>query len=379
MQSWNPISPDLTSGHIQNLGTITTVDVSKSNPSVIYCGTDDANVWVTTNNGTNWTLIKNGLPDRWVTRVTADPDSANVCYVTLSGYKIDTTGAHIFRTTNYGTTWMPIHGNLPDAPINDVIIDPLDSSSLYIATDNGVFFTTDLGASWYILGDGIPGQVPCHDLTFHAASRKLVVWTHGKGAFSLILPNPPLPVELTGFDLARTDKGFELKWQTASELNNRGFIVQRSTDNKSFYEIGFVKGKGSTAEISSYSFTDRIGEEGKVYYRLKQVDYDGTYTYSEVLEAEIAGEYSLSQNYPNPFNSSTEISYNLKYDSDVQMQLYSLTGEKVITLFSGNQKAGIQKYRLTSSALASGVYIYKIYAESSSGSFSSSRKLIILK
>lgn len=188
MASWTPISPDLTNGHIQNLGTITTVDVSKSNPNVIYCGTDDANVWVTTNGGTNWTKINNGLPYRWVTRVTIHPDSANICYVTLSGYKVDSTGAHIFRTTNYGNTWTSISGNLPNAPINDVLIDPADYKTLYIGTDIAVMYTTNLGTSWQVLGTGFPTNVPCHDLTFHQPTRTLVVWTHGRSAYKIILP-----------------------------------------------------------------------------------------------------------------------------------------------------------------------------------------------
>ncbi|RPI18412.1 MAG: T9SS C-terminal target domain-containing protein [Ignavibacteriae bacterium] len=188
MASWVPISPDLTNGHVQNLGTITTVDVSKSNPNVIYCGTDDANVWVTTNGGTNWTKINSGLPYRWVTRVTIHPDSANICYVTLSGYKVDSTGAHIFRTTNYGNTWTSIAGNLPNAPINDVLIDPADIKTLYIATDIAVMYSTNLGASWQVLGTGFPTNVPCHDLTIHPPTRTLVVWTHGRSAYKIILP-----------------------------------------------------------------------------------------------------------------------------------------------------------------------------------------------
>ncbi|HEY3250564.1 MAG TPA: T9SS type A sorting domain-containing protein, partial [Ignavibacteria bacterium] len=188
MASWTVISPDLANGHVQNLGTITTVDVAKSNPDVIYCGTDDANVWVTTNGGGNWTKIINGLSYRWVTRVTIHKDSANVCYVTLSGYKVDSTGAHIFRTTNYGASWVSISGNLPDAPINDVIIDPAANGTLYIGTDVGVMATTDYGASWFVLETGIPSNVPCHDLTLHQATRKLVVWTHGRSAWYTILP-----------------------------------------------------------------------------------------------------------------------------------------------------------------------------------------------
>lgn len=188
MQSWTSISPDLANGHIQNLGTITTVDVSKSNPNVIYAGTDDANVWVTTNGGTNWTKINSGLPYRWVTRVTIHPDSANVCYVTLSGYKVDSTGAHIFRTTNYGSTWTSISSNLPNAPINDVLIDPMDYKTLYIGTDIAVMYTTNLGGSWQVLGSAWPTNVPVHDLTFHNPTRNLVAWTHGRSAYKINIP-----------------------------------------------------------------------------------------------------------------------------------------------------------------------------------------------
>ena len=188
MQSWTAISPDLANRHVANLGTITTVDVAKSNPEVIYCGTDDANVWVTTNSGTNWTKINSGLPYRWVTRVAIHPDSANVCYVTLSGYKVDSTGSHIFRTTNFGSTWISIRGNLPDAPINDVLIDPANTNTLYIGTDITVMYTTNVGANWYLLGNGIPSNVPCHDLTLHNPTRSLVVWTHGRSAFRTTLP-----------------------------------------------------------------------------------------------------------------------------------------------------------------------------------------------
>ncbi|MDQ3194508.1 MAG: T9SS type A sorting domain-containing protein, partial [Bacteroidota bacterium] len=188
MQSWTVISPDLTNGHVVNRGTITTVDVSRSDSNVIYCGTDDANVWTTTNGGTNWLKVISGLPYRWVTRVAVHPDSANVCYATLSGYKVDSTGSHIFRTTNYGSSWSSIKGNLPDAPINDVVIDPDNTNTLYIGTDITVMVTTNLGLSWNILSTGIPSNVPCHDLTFHRPTRTLAVWTHGRSAFKTILP-----------------------------------------------------------------------------------------------------------------------------------------------------------------------------------------------
>jgi photosystem II stability/assembly factor-like uncharacterized protein len=188
MQSWQVISPDLANGHTVNLGTITTLDVSKSNPDVLYAGTDDANVWVTTNGGTSWGKINSGLPNRWVTRVTIHPDSANICYVSLSGYKIDSTGSHIYKTTNYGVNWISKKGNLPDAPVNDILIDPRKYSNLYIATDLGVMSSTNDGADWQIMGTGLPAYIPVHDLTIHLPTLKLYAWTHGRSAYKIALP-----------------------------------------------------------------------------------------------------------------------------------------------------------------------------------------------
>lgn len=385
MQSWTPISPDLANGHIVNLGTITTVDVSKSNPNVIYCGTDDANVWVTTNGGTDWTKIINGLPDRWVTRVTIHPDSANVCYVTLSGYKIDSTGAHIFRTSNFGNTWIPINGNLPDAPINDVIIDPLDYNSLYIATDDGVFFTTNLGVSWGILADGIPATVPCHDLTLDNATRKLVVWTHGRSAYKLILPDPPVPVELSSFTAELINSDVNLNWTTSSEINNNGFIVERRLFGAEFIEIGFVKGSGTSTEIIKYSFADKNILPGKYSYRLRQVDYNGSFEYSKIIDVELKDEieFTLSQNYPNPFNPTTKIHYSIpsvtrslsKGDAYVKLKVYDNLGNEIATLVNEEKPAGTYEVEFNASQLSSGIYFYKIQA----GNFTQTKKMLLLK
>jgi len=223
MQSWTPISPDLTNRHIASLGTITTVDVAKSNPDVIYCGTDDANVWRTTNGGGIWTKINSGLPYRWITRVAVHPDSANVCYVTLSGYKVDSTGSHIFRTSNFGDTWNSISGNLPDAPINDVIIDPANYKTLYIATDINVMHTTNLGAVWNTLSSGIPSNVPCQDLTFHEPSRTLIAWTHGRSAFKIILPITKIEQNPTSF----LTNEFQLEQNYPNPFNPKTVIQYR--------------------------------------------------------------------------------------------------------------------------------------------------------
>jgi photosystem II stability/assembly factor-like uncharacterized protein len=183
---WNPISPDLTGGNPGgNLvyGTITTIDQSPLNPNVIWVGTDDNRVWVTTNGGTNWSNVSSLLPDRWCTRVTADVFDTAAAYVAFSGYKIDDLLPHIFKTTNYGATWSNISGNLVDIPVNDILPDPSHRGRLFIGTDFGMYYSNNDGVSWQVLGDNHP-NCPVFDIDLHNATRKLVSSTHGRSMYS---------------------------------------------------------------------------------------------------------------------------------------------------------------------------------------------------
>jgi len=185
--SWTAISNDLSDGNPGSggvvFGTITTIAASASNPQVIYAGTDDANVWVTLNGGAGWTRIDSALPERWITRVAVDRTLPEVAYVTLSGFRDDDPLSHVYRTTDFGTTWAPISSNLPEAPVNDLEIDPDDASTLYVATDVGVYVTTDLGGSWSALGTGLPNGV-VSDLHLHAPTRTLTAATYGRSMFT---------------------------------------------------------------------------------------------------------------------------------------------------------------------------------------------------
>jgi photosystem II stability/assembly factor-like uncharacterized protein len=184
--TWVTISPDLTDRYL------TTIAAAKSNPQVVYAGARTGAVFVTTNLGGAWTDIGGSLPDRWVTRLTVDPQDAGICYVTISGYIA--TGSklpHIFRTTNYGAAWADISSNLPDAPLNDVILDPYDDQTLYVASDVGVYVTHDLGSSWELLGGGMP-ITAVTDLVMHPSTGKLVAGTHGRSMFSTVIPCPTL-------------------------------------------------------------------------------------------------------------------------------------------------------------------------------------------
>jgi hypothetical protein len=187
-----------------------------------------------------------------------------------------------------------------------------------------------------------------------------------------------LPVELTSFTASVNLNGHvELHWTTSTEINNHGFEVERKTENSDFTSVGFVKGNGTTTEQKVYSFTDKKLESGRYYYRLKQIDYNGQFEYSQVVEVYIMRitEFSLEQNYPNPFNPSTKISWQSPVASHQTLKIYDLLGNEIATLVDEYREAGRYNVEFDASNLASGLYIYKLTA----GSFTSSKKMVITK
>lgn len=186
-QSWNVISPDLT-GNTGNANfspivyeTITTIAVSAADTNIIYAGTDDGHVWTTVNNGVSWNDISSGLPVRWVTRIAADPFDPLQAYVALSGYRYHDNMSHIYHTDNGGQSWTDIGGNLPDVPINDVVIDTVNNS-LYVATDAGVFYSYSGSTNWQVLGTSLP-LAPVTDLRIHYPTMTLLAATYGRSMY----------------------------------------------------------------------------------------------------------------------------------------------------------------------------------------------------
>ena len=184
--SWTAISPDLTNGNQTRLGTVTTIAVAPTNSNVIIAGTDDANVWITSNNGTNWTKVSAALPYRWITRVAIDPLNENTAYVTYNGLKWKDPQPHVFRTTNKGVNWTDISGNLPDAPVNAFAIDPARPNVLFVGSDVGAYVSFNTGGSWQFLGQGLP-MVSVYDLKVHPTANFLVAGTHGRSMYKIDL------------------------------------------------------------------------------------------------------------------------------------------------------------------------------------------------
>jgi hypothetical protein len=187
----------------------------------------------------------------------------------------------------------------------------------------------------------------------------------------------PVPVELTSFTYSITKTAVALFWSTASETNSYGFEIERSNDGKGFITIGFVKGKGTTSENTDYSFTDNNEIPGIYSYRLKIMDLDGSFEYSDVITADLTApvEFALVQNYPNPFNPSTIIKYALPAGGRVSLTVYDPLGTIVKVLVDEFKDAGVHSVNFDASGLSTGVYFYSIKTDN----FSTTKKMLYLK
>jgi ligand-binding sensor domain-containing protein len=208
-----------------------------------------------------------------------------------------------------------------------------------------------------------------------------------------------IPVELTSFTSSVNENEVTLNWQTATETNNSGFEIQRNThlnplsrgeaEGRGVWRnIGFINGNGTTTEPQSYSFVDKELEAGKYQYRLKQIDFDGTFEYSKTIEVEVNAplKFSLEQNYPNPFNPSTTIKFSIpavgtRLALSVQLKVYDVLGKEIATLVNEEKPAGNYEVEFNSvetlhvTSLPSGVYFYQLKTED----FIQTNKMILMK
>jgi hypothetical protein len=188
-----------------------------------------------------------------------------------------------------------------------------------------------------------------------------------------------IPVELTAFIAKVINNNVTLEWSTATETNNLGFEIERKSELLSnWVSIGFMKGNTTTTERNDYAFIDKNVTPGIYKYRLKQIDFDGSYVYhllNEIVEITTPSQFALFQNYPNPFNPVTVIKYQLPVNSFVTLKIYDILGKEVKTLVNGNHDVGTYTIEFDGNELASGMYIYKLQ----SGDLVETRKMILMK
>jgi hypothetical protein len=349
-----------------------------------------------TNHDTSWT-IKGLAPGKYYWSVQAiDNCFAGSNFAVEQSFTIQAPGTIIITYPSGGDTLL--------AGSNSVITYSSIGNSGYVNLD----YSTDGGAEWDTiatnqLDDGdyrgwIVPNTPSTNCKIRISDVDGDPSTISDSTFIII---KAVPVELVEFSANAEKSKIILSWKTASEVNNKGFEIERKVWSREYgvgsnpksdlpdgkagirnpqYElVGFVSGAGTSVTENNYSFTDNsLKVSGSYSYRLKQIDYDGSFNYSDELTVKvnlIPEELTLSQNYPNPFNPSTTIRYGIPTDGDVKLVMYGILGNEVAVLVNEKKEAGNYEVVFEGSDLANGIYIYMLQV----GNSVQSRKMILLK
>lgn len=300
-------------------------------------------------------------------------DRGNDLMVTPDGYSYIT--GRFNGTATFGTT------NITSAGDNDIFIAKYDpagelewvKSAGGTLADYGNAITVDIVGNCYVSGY-FRGTAVFGTFNFTSAGAQDIFVTK--------IGNAIIPVELVSFKADLINDDVYLAWITATELNNSGFEIQRSADKINFNKIGFIEGKGTTTETQTYLFIDKGLSHGSFHYRLKQIDFDGTSQYSQIVSVDVGAPivFEVLQNYPNPFNPETMISFNLPVTSDINVTVYNLLGQIVDVVADARFDAGKHNIVFNGAALTSGVYFYEVNAKGIDGSLSNSvKKMMLLK
>jgi photosystem II stability/assembly factor-like uncharacterized protein len=277
----------------------------------------------------------------------------------------------ILKTTDGGENWI----NQPSGFTNYLYsVQFVNQSTGWAVGTNGIILNTkDGGINWISQPSGTSNDL--YSINFANENAGWVVGENGT-ILKTINGGGTIPVELTSFTASAQSGYIELNWSTATEINNLMFEIERSKENSDFVSIGFVEGNGTTTEEHHYNFMDK-DVSGFLRYRLKQVDFDGSYEYSGIIEVEALGNFSyeLSQNYPNPLNPSTTISFSIPNSGLVTFKVYDVLGNEVATLVNEEKPAGSHSIEFNASRLVSGIYFYTINA----GDFVETKKMILLR
>lgn len=339
------------------------------NTSIILVGDNGTGIFKSTDYGLTWS--QKFFTSGEIPTISVDYTHPGIAWATKwSG------GGGLLKSTDYGNTWNLVP-SFNGINMWGVHVQPTDGN-IVIA---GCY---SCGSTWRTINGGTTWtQISVPSTNYQAAIIDSMTQfiAQGNGCYKLESDNF-VPVELTSFTAEVIKNDVMLHWTTATELNNFGFEIERSKDNESFEKISFVPGFGTTTEPKSYEYIVKELSSGVQYFRLKQIDYDGTFVISNSVE--VAGifptNFALSQNYPNPFNPSTTIKFTLPVDSKVRLKLFNTLGQQVAELINSEMTMGIHNYDFNAENLSSGTYFYVLDANGNNGSnFKEIKKLVLIK
>lgn len=339
------------------------------------------NIWQTTNGGTNW-IKRLDVPDNFF----SDIYFSNA----LNGWAI--ASSQMYKTTDGGNNWILS----PPSLMNSTNFETLSDSHFVIAGQT-ILESTDAGATWQNITD----EVGKPFISLHAPKTNLAFCVGNNGLIMRYNNTSSIPVELLSFTGSLLNNGeIELCWSTASETNNKGFKIERSEKQESgsgmWEKVGFVEGKGTSIETNNYSFVDKNINAAKYIYRLKQIDFDGSFSYSKEIEVDVTlpERFMLYQNYPNPFNPVTTIRFAIPTSPQtpllskergrgevVTLKVYDMLGREVAVLVNEEKQPGTYEVKWDATGFSSGIYFYRLFVESvgKAGSFIEASKMILTK
>lgn len=347
-------------------GTLNTVFALEGTSSA-YCAGTSGKVFKSNDKGAIWTVAGN-----------ASGTINSIWFSTPAigwavGFK-DSTGnpGQLLKSTDGGVNWNLVP-NFYTTTLQSVRFS--DANNGIIVGNGGVIYkTVDGGTTWTK-----SAQVTDKNLMSAALIDGSTTLVAGYAGTVIKSYNAPLPVELTSFSASVRNNTVNLNWETATEVDNYGFDIERKDNNSTWTKIGFIEGHTTSNSPKYYEFSDKPTGSGKYSYRLKQIDNDGKFEYSnevEVLIDNLPDGYLLEQNYPNPFNPETSIKFVLKENTKASLKVYNALGELVTTLFDGIADAGrYYDIKFNGNNLASGLYIYTLDA----GKYRQTRKMMLMK
>jgi hypothetical protein len=339
-----------------------------------------------------WTIINNGGTCDWEIFTPPYPNTYTLPATSSGGVLVadsDVCGSGTTMNTTAEVTQVLDLSNYDVVTIefdNDWnVLDAADEAHVEVSNDGG---STWVGV-WDQIGTDITNTHESINISSIAANQSNVKvrvrsvqpgwdWWWAVDNFA-VFGTYIIPVELTSFNAEIIDSKVFLNWETATETNNMGFEIERKSGAADFVKIGFVEGHSTTTEKQNYQFIDVMNEvqANSFTYRLKQIDYDGSYEYSDEVFVDNTApvDYALQQNYPNPFNPATTISYSLPLKSQVELVIYNTLGESVMRLVNEEKEAGKYSVKFDATNLPSGIYFYKLQA----GSFIETKKMVLMK
>lgn len=323
-------------------------------------GTPDR-IYKSTDMGWNWTVSS-------FNPVGGASNGNYVCFSSANDGIVVALDGTVALSTDGGATWS-VSSIAPSVP--RYVTNVQQNGYIIVGSSGLITGSSDGGVTWTPMTSGTTNNLYVVEATSNNA------WAAGNSGTILKFVGNPVPVELKSFSASVVGKNVTLNWSTATETNNRGFEIQRKSSTGDFVQVAFVEGHGTSVEQQLYSYSDKNVESGKYSYRLKQVDLNGSFKYSNIVEVnvKVPNKFELSQNYPNPFNPTTTISYEIAKETIVSLKVYDVIGNEIATLVNETKPAGSYQVVFDAANLSNGVYFYKIQA----GNFNATKKLILMK